>query len=1171
MQRFSSLFGRSSFNNRLYCSFRRPDLALRVVLLIVSVLLLPTLAHAQFRGAIKGTITDPSGAAVAGATVTLTNTQTNFTLTATSDADGIYQFNALPPAPYRLTIEKTGFKTKVLENVQIIPEQPNTLNVQLELGAVQQSVTVSGTTHTLDTETADISGTISSNDIQNMPSFGRDVMQLARLAPGVFGNGAQGSGGGATNLPGTQGPGATGGSQGIFQTENGPQALAVGQQYETNGISIDGISTASAVWGGTTIITPSEDSIQSVKVVANNYDAQYGRFSGAQIQITSQNGTNNFHGSAFFTVHRPGLDAYQRYNGKGNAVLRDNNFFDQFGGSLGGPIWKNKIFAFFDYETVRSPASQASISTGWYETPAFDSSAPAGSIAATYLNFPGSAVQQIGLNNIDCATAGFIEGTNCATIPGQGLDIGSPLTTPLGTQDPGWSNSATNFGLGNGLDGVADIANYTTSSSSNFSKAQYNGRLDADITNNDRVTFAMYYVPQSSNFLNGPARQYNYFHHSQINEAASAIWNHIFSPTLINEFRVNAAGWRWNEVASNPQAPVGLPSDFIDNIGSNNIGISKFGPNVGSILDQWTYDINDVATKVIGRHTINFGGDLTRLFYLQQCAGCGVPSYSFFNIWDFLNDAPHKENGTFSPATGAPTTIRQDDRENLWGFFVQDDFKFSNTLTLNMGLRYSYFSPLRSKENNMYVAFPGSGANYMTDLNVIRRGSAWTAQKDNFSPEIGFAWSPGLLGNKFVLRGGYGLNYNQEEIALSAGIVNNPGLAVSPTFLMSTPSSPNPGIIYAVSSNVHSIYGYPSNPNAVSTFGSNGLPSSGTAVNVDIFPRTMPTMRVHHYSVQGQYLFGKDWIASLGYQGSASRDIIFHENTNALPASLGYTLNPQIGGGDYFSSLGWGNYNAMLAELRHQFSMQFMADAQFTWGKSMDTGSGPYGNFAEQPYVYDLNLNYGPSDYNVSKAFKLYALWQPVIFHGDRAWVEDIVGGWSIGGILTLDSGFPWTPLVSVSGGNLYCGTCYGYNALFPAAYLGGAGTSTSNDAYKTGSDFPNGGSAYFTVPTYTAYSGSAFGNANPQRPGVGRNSFTGPGYRDVDLTLAKAFGFPSTRVLGENAKLEFRMNAYNIFNNLNFNPGSINNNISAGPGDFGRATSALGARVITLGARFSF
>jgi len=1121
-------------------------------------------AQAQFRASLRGTVTDPQGAAVAGAKVTLVDTSTNHTLLSTSDASGIYQFNALPAAPYRLTVEAQGFKHKVLENLQIIPEQPNGLDLRLEVGGTQETVTVSGTTAALDTETATVSGTITSNQVQHMPSFGRDVFQLTQLAPGVFGDGAQGGNGGGQNLPGTQGPGATGGSQGIFQTENGPQALAVGQQYENNGISIDGISTASAVWGGTTIISPSEDSIDNVKVVSNAYDAENGRFSGAQVQVTSKSGTNQVHGSLFFDAHRPGLDAFQPFNGLHNKDLRDNSFFDQLGGSVGGPIWKNKIFAFFNYETVRSPKAQTNIQNGWYETQAFDAAAPSGSIAANYLSFPGNGVISRGINPSTCADAGFQEGVNCATIPGQGLDIGSPLTTGLGKQDLSWQ-SPTTPGVGSGLDGVADIANYVTASTSNFSKAQYNGRLDADVTAKDRIGFAIYWVPQSANFLNGPARQYNFFHHTQINDAFSAIWNHTFSPSLLNEFRVNAAGWRWNEVTSNPQSPVGLPADFIDQEGSLSGGnsINSFGPNVGSILNQWTYSYKDVATKIVGKHTVKFGGDFTRLFYLQDNTNAGVPNYNFFNIWDFLNDAPHKENGSFDPHTGLPTTLRQDDREDIWGFFVQDDYKLRRNLTLNLGLRYSYFGSLSSKQDNMYVATPGAGANYLTGL-TVHKGNSWNPQKDNLGPQIGFAWSPSRFNDKLVVRGGYGLNYNQEEIAISANIVANPGLVVGPTFTMSTPTSANPGIIYATAANPHSFTTYPANPNAIVQFGPNGLPTSGQ-VNVGIFPNTLPTMRTHHYSLDTQYDLGHNLIATLGYIGSVSHDIFFHENPNAAPAASGLALNPQIGGGDYWGVSGRGNYNALLAELKHQFSQQFTADAQFTWAKSLDTSSGPY---SEQAYPYNVNLNYGRSDYNVGKAFKLFGIWQPVLFHGERGWLEKIAGGWSLSGIFNIHSGFPWTPVTSFSG-SLYCGNC-GYGTL-PAVYLGGAGTSTSNDAFKTGSDFSKGAAAYFATPTFTACGGtSSCGGALPQV--VKRNTFNGPGYRDVDLTLAKAFGLPNVPVLGENSKVEFRLDAYNVFNNLNFNPSTISNNIgSANFGQESGSNQGLAGRVVTLGARFSF
>src|SRR5882762_5442551 len=511
-------------------------LSLRAILLSACAVFFAAAAHAQYRASIQGVVTDPQGSVVSGATVTLKNLDTNQTLTATTGDNGIYNFNALPSSKYSLTVEKAGFKQKVLDNVGVIPEQANALNIQLEVGQVTESVTVNGDEiPAIDTETASISGTVSSNQIQHMPSFGRDVFQLLQLAPGVFGDGAQGSGGGGQNLPGTQGPGGTGGNAGIFQTENGPQVLASGGQYENNGILIDGISTSSAVWGGTTIITPSEESVESVKVVSTGYDAENGRFSGAQVQVTSKSGTNQFHGSLFFDAHRPGLNAFQRFNGTNTGVLRDENRYNQFGGSVGGPIWKNKIFFFFAYETVRNPNS-SSTGDGWYETPAFAALAPSGSIAAKYLTFPGSGVVSTGINDSTCANAGLAEGVNCRTIPGQGLNIGTPLTTGLGTQDMGWSSPTTpgtggdGKGGANNLGTVADIAHYQTASANTSSKAQYNGRLDWDVTGKDHISFTIYYVPQSSSFLNGGARAYIFFHHTQINEAYSAIWNHTFSP-----------------------------------------------------------------------------------------------------------------------------------------------------------------------------------------------------------------------------------------------------------------------------------------------------------------------------------------------------------------------------------------------------------------------------------------------------------------------------------------------------------------------------------------------------------------------------------------------------------------------------------------------------------------
>ncbi len=1171
---------------------RRHRFAVHVALLAVSTLLLAALAQAQYRSSIQGVVTDATGAVVPGANLTLINLATNEKQVRVSDQAGVFNFNALPAgANFRLEVLKEGFQKRVLDNLGLVPDQPNAVNVQLEVGTTAQTITVNAEgAPLLDTETASINGVVSANQVQHMPSFGRDVLKLAQLAPGVFGDGSQGKSGGGYNLPGTEtGGGASGGDSGIFNTENGAPVSANGQQTPANGVVIDGISTTSAVWGGTTIITPSEDSIESFKVVSNDYDAENGRFSGAQIQVTTKSGTNNYHGSLFFTAHRPGLNAYQRWNGPGgpSADLRDQSRFNQIGGSVGGPIVKNKVFAFFSYETIREHTN----STGnqWGDTPAFDALAPSGSIASTLANFPGNGIANQGVNTVACVDAGLVEGTNCHAVAG-GLNVGTPLDPtlfplgqigpsagfPTGGMDPGWTSSSVPGTGGDGSGGpenlgtVADIAYYRTSSPTTKTDVQYAGRLDYDLSQKDRVGFAIYWVPSSTDFYNG-ARTFDLFHHNQINYAYSPIWNHTFSPTFLNELRANAAGWRWNEITSNPQSPVGLPNASLD-FSIGNASIANFGPNVGSHLDQWTYSLKDVATKIIGPHTIKFGLDLTRLSYLNACFGCAIPSYGFFNLWDFLNDAPRREGFILAdPNTGAPTAQRQDDRESIYGFFAQDSYKLRKNLTLSLGLRWSYFGPLYSKENNMFVAHPGAGSSYLTGL-TVSKGNSWNAQKNNFSPEIGFAWSPTVFRDKLVVRGGYGLNYNQEEIAISAGIQGNPGLSIGEYIQMGTPDTANPGILYGASSDPHNPFGYPANPAFKGTFQSNGLPTN--PVGVAIWPSTMPTARVHHYSLDTQYDLGHNLMASLGYQGSMSRDLIFHQNPQAVPVTQGFALNPQINGGDYWSSVGSGNYNALLAELKHNFSSQFMADAQFTWAKSLDDTSRPY---TEPYYPFDPHLSWGRSDYNVGKAFKLFGIWQPVLFHGSNHWMEKIAGGWSLSGIFNLHSGFPWSPLVSVVGGNLYCGNC-GYGNVYPTVYSGGAGTSTSNDAFKTGSNYPLGGAAYFsaqqctaTVTTncYTSFTGTNSGTALPPSPGVHRNSLNGPGYKDVDLTLTKGFGFPNMPVLGENARLEFRFDVYNLFNNLNIDTGSISSNI--GNSNFGQATAALAARTATLGVRFSF
>src|ERR1700686_210361 len=324
----------------------RKNLLLHMLAVVFCSIFFLSAAQAQYRASLQGIVTDPQGAVVPDAGITLTNTETSRQQQANTNPNGVYNFNGLPPSSYSIKVEKAGFKQKVLDNVQVIAEQANAVNVVLEVGPTTDTVTVNDATPPIDTETGMLSGTVTAQQIEKLPSFGRDVFQLLQLAPGAFGDGAQSSGGGTSNLPGTS-IGGTGGTDGIFKIENGGQISANGARTGENNYQIDGVGTTSVTWGGTSVITPNEDSVKEVKILTDNYDAENGRYRGAQVQVISQNGTNQYHGSLYFKAHRPGLDAFTKYNGYNQANVRDSSRFNDWGGSAGGPIIKNHLFIFF--------------------------------------------------------------------------------------------------------------------------------------------------------------------------------------------------------------------------------------------------------------------------------------------------------------------------------------------------------------------------------------------------------------------------------------------------------------------------------------------------------------------------------------------------------------------------------------------------------------------------------------------------------------------------------------------------------------------------------------------------------------------------------------------------------------------------------------------------------
>jgi len=1124
---------------------------------LVTVLAINTFA--QFRAGIQGTVTDPNGALIPGATVTLISQETNTQRVVTTSSVGVYDIPGLSPGRYSLTVEKPGFSKKTLSDLVLSAEQTQSFNVQLDVGQVSQTVTVdSAVGQVIDTETAMIGGTITAKQVQNLPSFGRDPYQLLRLAPGVFGDGALGDGGGTASLPGSN-IGGSSGTGSIFQVENGPQIVANGSRQNANDYQIDGVNVNSTAWGGAAVITPNEESVKEVRVISNNYDAQYGRTSGAQILVVSQNGTNEVHGSAFFKWHRPGLDAYNRWDGIGtpSPVKKDSDRFNQYGGSIGGPIWKNKLFAFFSYETQRNQSS--SLQTNWYETPQFlQSAGPTGSIARTILSYPGEAPAPGTMVQVTCAQAG-LSSSQCQNTSG-GLDLGSPIKTPLGTQDPTFGAAATPFGIGGGFDGVPDVEELQTQSPNKNTNVQYNGRVDYQATDNDRFAFSAYYTPVSSKFYNGPQLPANNWNHSQVAQSWTGLYTRTISPTMLNEARFSANGWNWNEVNSNPQEPFGLPTGTVSSMG--NVNLESFGTQTPSQFDQLTYNGRDTLTKVYNSHSIKFGADISHAQFLDTAPWAGVPSYNFHNMWDYANDAPYVENGTnFNPVTGTPTTAQKNLRFNILGFFVQDDWKVRKNLTVNLGMRWEYFSPLTETKGNISNPILGSSPDPLSGVHLHVGGDLFHTSFNNFGPQLGFAWNPT---SKLVFRGGAGIGDNLEQLAITSNGRFNPPLVVNLTLFGSN-------ILYAPSSGVHDISGYPSNPAAIQTFNPiTGLPITGAPSNLTGFPNFMPTTVTYRYSFETQYDLGHNWMASLGYQGSKSNHLTRQNELNWVYYPYN---NPNLATLDVYSNDANAHSNALLAEAQHRFARNFEIDFQYRFAKSIDQGSQDYN---QDPYPWNYSYTTGPSDFDAKHNFKLWGMWTPTFSKGGQSWMDKVIGGWTVSGILTYHTGFPWTPQ--------YCGVDNYQNSTYqtesfpgcilPASYSGTAGTNYSNSTFLGTGNFSNGSLSYFTASTLNP-TDLIFA---PPAANVHRNMFRGPNYLGNDFTLAKAFGLPKMKILGESAKLNLQANFYNLFNKLNLT--NINNTIGTyaadgtianGNATFGLAQAAFGGRTVELQARFSF
>jgi len=1130
-------------------------------------------AQAQFRAGVQGTVSDSSGALVPDAKVVLKDTETGKTQETTTSNEGFYRILGLAPGRYELTVEKAGYKKSMSETLTVGAENIQGVDVILEIGEITATVTIAdeATGQQLETENANVTKGITTAEVRRLPQVGRDPYELLRLTPGIFGDAGRNPNGGSTGLPNSPGPG--GSNISIFQAENQPQITANGQRISANNYQIDGVSVNSLSHGGAAVVTPNQESVKEIQVSSSTYSAEDGRNSGAQVKVVSQNGTNEFHGSAFLKYNSPKLNAFNKYPndfGRGRTE-RVERLFRQFGGSLGGPLYlprfgeggpsvysgKNRAFFFFSYEGLRENTN--TLSTGYVETAQFRQavlSARSG-ITAAILRSDGIVPRIAGILTPSCAD---VNGNIPCQVVGGGLDLGS-LSGSVGQY-----LTFGNLG-GGGLDGIPDVQRVIIAEPRNNKPNQYNLRLDFNPTSNDQITFSTYLTRIF--FVNGDAgaaaRPQADITTTPHNTAYTLLYNRTISPTLLNEARFNFTKFAFNEVESSSQTNFGIPRIEIESVFRDGSRI-RFGANQSEttpgIFSEKTLEFRDIVSNVRGNHGLRFGGEYRPELNDDNLNGAARPLYTFAGLFNFANDAPLFYQINADPQTGGPANAQRHFRSSSYGLFFQDDWKFRPNLTLNLGLRYEYFSVLKEKNNQVanFVFGPGGG---LAGSRVEPTSNLYNPDRNNFAPRFGFAYSPKRfnLQEKLVLRGGAGVAYNRIPDIVFANSRGNPPFFARYQICCGTAAtdfgSPFAGgqILYVLGRN-SSPFSYPPNPAlAVGIDPATGAPRNRTVEIYGALPDT-PTAYVYTYSLDAQYALPFHLTATLGYQGSSSHKLIRLVNQlfvqPSIPANYFafavYIPTPDVNA----------NYNAMNARLTRRLSRGVQFDILYRWAKTIDTLSneGP-GAVTNQTFPQDLRQERGPSDFDVRHNLNVSGLWDLPLFRDRRDVAGKVLGGWQINGILTAHTGFPWTPhtgqcVRSANSNNFVCPSR-------PPRYFGGALQDTGNDAFtRQFGNFPGGGLKFFDP-----------NNPNGALPpGIGRNSFRGPRYFAVDLSLAKRTGMPS--FMGEGAYLEFKANFFNAFNNLNLAPfGFFAPTVDSR--DFGRAQNALAGRVVELQARFNF
>jgi len=1131
-------------------------LSLAVVVVLFS--LLSSTAFAQSTtGSIYGQTTDQSGAVVIDVEVAAVNQATSVSYFGKSDGQGNYAVFGLPPGIYDVTVKKGGFNTANIKGVRIEIDQKQLLNFQIKVGAATEVMTVTAAPTMLQTESAETGEVIQSRDILELPLLGRRFYDLTELTAGVT---------------------RQGGSLNAFNFS------VNGQREYANSIQIDGVESTTNRTQDITA-TPSVDSIEEFKVATSNYDAEFGRSAGGAVSIQTKSGSNRWHGDAY-EFFRPNFTAAKQYGFFGThvppSVLKQHNY----GGTLGGPIRKNKTFFFISYEATKSsfasdgvfqtlPMSQIKVLpdgsvdlSGLIDPLAGTPNVPAGQVipifdpAVSFASYGGVAKQFTG--NIIPANEVSKAGLNTV------LNFFAQPNLP-GT-DNGWFN------------------NFQFHYPNLFHQKQADARFDHSFSDKDHLSVVFHYNDSQSltdNIYYGhtvvPGADDTDFANNQLSGAQeyAVTETHFFSSRFINELRFGYTRYYINQYSllsgHDYSTQYGMGNIAVPGIAATNAypyvdlysgyftGGSSYKP---LLLQDHNIQISDnVVLSGVGKHEFKFGGDFRRLnsfpyftifptgfqyYGAYFSPSTSDPTFGYFNpyawfpnggsdISDLLVGLP------FATDIGLQLTSPHTQSWEMH-FFAQDTYKVTSRLTLNYGLRYEYQAPYTDAHNSSSnfdptavnqpgeplgaILVAGAGSNSRSLIN-----SRW----NDFAPRVGFAFQ---IAPKTVLRGGYGIFYSPENDGKEDLLARNYPFSNLSSYEDYYYFGPPP---YQIDAGIPRSATIPFK--GMAQIDPAVIPNGSLLTTYYVNPK-MRTGYSEQYNLALQSELGSNFTLEAAVIGTKSHHLSYEIgdiNFNLATQAEGL-INPNLGKIQGLTDAGWGEYNGLQVKLTKRVSHNLNFLASYTYSHGLDNGPSPFNlglnsNFPQNPY--DLNAEVASSDIDTRHSFVLSGLYHLPLgrgqaFFGNVGRVADLLaGGWQINGILFMHTG---NPVNVVRGAPI--GTCPGVRPNL-------VGDPTIPRSQRTLVK-------YFNTDAFSS------ANLTGCEPGdAGRNLITGPGYINLDSSIFKEF------TIKEGILLQTRFEFFNTFNTPHFeNPDGVESD-----GTFGQIPARVGnnMRIMQVAAKIIF